>query len=433
MKKKISVHDLQQGMYVSDMVGREWRETPFLFQGFEILSDDQIEDLRKYCQEVYIDTEQGYDIRSKVRPLAARNVTKPSLVTTPRPPITVPAKIIDIKEIVGKFSPGRRRVPRYEDLTPLEEEIGHAKEAVGHTRETVYDIMSDVRLGRSVNTSVAKKVVADMVDSVIRNPDALMCLNQLKDKDEYTALHSLRVCVLALAFGRHLDLTPEELNVLGIGALLHDIGKMKVPNEIINKPEKLTDKEYELMKSHVPCGVTILENTHGIPNTAIDVARFHHERYAGGGYAMGMKGEDIGLFGSIGAIVDCYDAITSDRSYHSAMSAHEALNNMYSWRGKDFQPVMIEQFIQCMGIYPIGSVVELNNGSVGVVISINRKRRLKPKVALVLKPDKTPLPAAKVIDLMTHPDIRDRDMEIRRVISPAEFKINPTDFIPLGA
>jgi putative nucleotidyltransferase with HDIG domain len=433
MKKKISVHDLQQGMYVSEMVGREWRETPFLFQGFEIHSDDQIQELQQYCQEVYIDTEQGYDIRSKVRPMAATIITKSSLQTKPRSPEIATAKVIDIKEIVKKFSPGHRHVPRYQDLTVLEEEIGYAKEAVAHTRETVYDIMSDVRLGRSVNTSVAKKVVADMVDSVIRNPDALMCLNQLRNKDEYTALHSLRVCVLALAFGRHLDLTPEELNVLGIGALLHDIGKMKVPNEILNKPEKLTDKEFELMKSHVPCGVAILENTHGIPDTAIDVARFHHERYAGSGYAMGMKGEDIGLFGSIGAIVDCYDAITSDRSYHTAISAHEALNKMYSWRGKDFQPVMIEQFIQCMGIYPIGSVVELNNGSVGVVISINRKRRLKPKVALVLKPDKTPLPAAKVIDLMTHPDIRNRDMEIRRVLSPADFKINPTDYIPLGA
>jgi len=315
----------------------------------------------------------------------------------------------------------------------LEEEVGYAKIAVTQTRETVYDIMGDVRLGRSVNTQAAKKVVADMVDSVIRNPDALMCLNQLKNKDEYTALHSLRVCVLALAFGRHLDLTPEELNVLGIGALLHDVGKMKVPNDVLNKPGKLTDKEYDLMKTHVPCGVSILEQTHGIPDAAIDVARYHHERYAGGGYALGAKGEEIGLFGTVGAIVDCYDAITSDRSYHSGMSAHEALNKMYSWRGKDFQPVMIEQFIQCMGIYPIGSVVELHNGSVGVVISINRKRRLQPKVALVLNSDKTPLPAAKVIDLMSHPDVRNRDMEIRRVLSPGEYKINPSDYIPLGA
>ena len=302
------------------------------------------------------------------------------------------------------------------------------------TREAVYNIMDDVRLGRSINTTGAKKIVANMVDSVIRNPDALMCLNQLKNKDEYTALHSLRVCVLALAFGRHLDLTDEELNLLGIGALLHDIGKMKVPNEIINKPGKLTDEEFDLMKSHVPRGVEILEKAHGILPASVDVARFHHERYAGGGYAQGAKGENIGLFGSVGAIVDCYDAITSDRSYHTGMSAHDALKKMYSWRGRDFQPLLVEQFIQCMGIYPIGSVVELNTGGIGVVISINRKRRLKPKVALVLSPDKTPMTPVKVIDLMHQAaEGLDHEVEIRKVLPPGEYGVVPTNYIPLGA
>ena len=294
--------------------------------------------------------------------------------------------------------------------------------------------MGDVRLGRSINTTAAKKVVADMVDSVIRNPDALMCLNQLKDKDEYTALHSLRVCVLALAFGRHLELSEEELNLLGIGALLHDIGKMKVPNDILNKPGKLTEDEFALMKSHVPRGVEILEKAHGISSAAIDVARYHHERYAGNGYALGTKGDQIGLFGSVGAIVDCYDAITSDRSYHTGMSAHDALTKMYSWRGRDFQPLLVEQFIQCMGIYPIGSVVELNNGSIGVVVSINRARRLKPKVAMVLNPDKTPYAPSKVIDLM-HQDTTGggRGLEIRKVLPPGEHGVIPTKYIPLGA
>jgi len=414
--------DLQHGMYVSELEGRHWRETPFLFQGFLIQSDDQIEQLREYCQYVYIDTEQGYDIVSK------RSANKAAPVQRP------PAEpIVKFEKVLERITPGHRRPPRYQDVTTLEEELGHAREIVTDTREAVYDIMGDVRLGRSINTTAAKKVVADMVDSVIRNPDALMCLNQLKDKDEYTALHSLRVCVLALAFGRHLDLTDDELNLLGIGALLHDIGKMKVPNDIINKPGKLTDEEFSIMKSHVPHGVRILEDTHGIASASIDVARFHHERFQGGGYAQGIKGDQIGLFGSIGAIVDCYDAISSDRSYHNGLSAHDALTKMYSWRDRDFQPLMVEQFIQCMGIYPIGSVVEFNNGSVGVVVSINRTRRLKPKVAMVLTSEKQPFTPAKVIDLMQqNPDGSQKGMEIRKVLAPGEYGVNPTQYIPLG-
>jgi len=427
MKKKVSIQELRLGMYVSEL-DRNWRETPFLFQGFAIEKDEQIEELKRYCQYVYIDTEEGYDVTPKRRPAAPKplNILLPE--EEPR------ERVHKLEEVVHRFKPGHPRPPRYQDVTTLEEEIGHAKEIVSETREAVYTIMDDVRLGRSINTAGAKKMVANMVDSVIRNPDALMCLNQLKNKDEYTALHSLRVCVLALAFGRHLDLSDEELNLLGIGALLHDIGKMKVPNDIINKPGKLTDEEFALMKSHVPRGVEILEQTHGISTVSIDVARFHHERYAGGGYAQGAKGENIGLFGSVGAIVDCYDAITSDRSYHTGMSAHDALKKMYSWRGRDFQPLLVEQFIQCMGIYPIGSVVELNTGGVGVVISINRKRRLKPKVALVLSPDKMPLSAVKVIDLMHQAaESTGHEVEIRKVLPPGEYGVVPTKYIPLGA
>jgi len=426
MKIKIPVGDLRPGMYVTAL-DRNWLDTPFLFQGFEITSEEEINELKRHCQHVFIDTAERPEAPHKPRPITATPFTAAASVSHADEPV------IHLEKVVESFAPWHHRTPRYQDLTTINEEIGHARIIVTKTRESVYEIMEDARLGRSIDTSGAKKVVAGLVDSIIRNPDALMCLNQLKNKDEYTALHSLRVCILALAFGRHLDLSNEELNMLGLGALLHDIGKMKVPNEVINKPDKLTDKEFTLMKSHVPCGVAILEQTRGIPSIAIEVARFHHERYAGGGYARGDKGEEIGLFGCIGAIVDCYDAITSDRSYHAGLSAHDTLKKMYSWRGRDFQPVLVEQFIQCMGIYPIGSVVELSNGAIGVVTSINRTRRLKPKLALVLNPDKTPFTPARVIDL-SHPeiDIPGQALEIRRVLSPDEYNIRPTDYIPLG-
>jgi putative nucleotidyltransferase with HDIG domain len=423
MKKKIDVQDLHPGMYVSEL-DRPWRETPFLFQGFEIRSQEEIDQLKRFCKQVYIDIELGHDLRPK--PVARGTLFSPVAPAAHAESETIPFTVLE------KFAAGKPHIPHYPDRTTLEEEIEEARDIERGTRALIYTIMEDARLGRSVDTHTAKQVVADMVESILRNPDALVCLNQLKAKHEYTALHSMRVCVLALAFGRHLEFTPEELQVLGMGALLHDVGKMKVPNEILNKPGRLTAEEFTLMKSHVPEGVAILEQNSGIPPMAIDVARFHHERNDGSGYSSGRQGDQIGLFGSIGAIVDCYDAITSDRVYHNGLSAFDALNMMYQWRRKDFHSELIEQYIQCMGIYPIGSVVELNTGSVGVVISVNRERRLKPRIALVLTAERKPYTEAKIVDLMHQPmEGASGELEIRKVLAAGAFGIDPINYLPI--
>jgi HD-GYP domain-containing protein (c-di-GMP phosphodiesterase class II) len=210
---------------------------------------------------------------------------------------------------------------------------------------------------------------------------------------------------------------------------------MRVPNEILNKPARLTDREFELMKSHVPVGVDILEKSKGIPAASIEVARSHHERFDGSGYAIGSRSDQIGLFGQIGSIVDFYDAITSDRAYHSGVSAHDALRKLYGLRGTEFDPTMAEQFIQCMGIYPIGSLVELNTGGVGVVISVNRDRRLKPCVALVLNSDKRPFDRQrKILDLMHQPDSAPHSpIEIKTVLPSGTYGINPVQHLPFGS
>lgn len=425
MLKKVDVRDLRIGMYVSEL-DRPWRETPFLFQGFEITTQEELDQLRQLCQHVYVETNPGY----AHAPPAQRPVrSATSVAAAHEPAVALPGVGFKVLE---KFAPGQHRAPRYPDRATLEQEMPRAREVERETRTLIYTIMDDVRLGRTFDTAGARRVVGNMVESILSNPDALACLTQLKNKDEYTALHSLRVSILALAFGRHLELAPEELHVLGLGALLHDIGKMKVPAEILNKPGRLTDREFEIMKSHVPHGVEILEATHGIPSAAIDVARYHHERFDGSGYSFGVRGEGVGLFGAIGAIVDCYDAITSDRAYHQGMSAYEALSKMYEWRHRDFHPQLVEQFIQCLGIFPIGSVVELNTGSIGVVVSVNRLRRLKPRVALVLTPEKQPYSSTKIIDLMD-PSLQGpgREVEIRRVLPTGTFGINPTDYLPI--
>ncbi len=357
MKKKVEVQDLRIGMYVSEL-DRPWRETPFLFQGFEIRTQEELEQLRRLCRYVYIEVPEEHG--GTRAPVSARPGSERQ---PPRPLSLGPGGTSGFK-VLEKFLPGGRyHQPRYPDRVSLEEEMPQAREVERKTRTLIYTMMDDVRLGRSLDSAGAKQVIAEMVESILRNPDALTCLTQLKNKDEYTALHSLRVAILALAFGRHLELAPEELHILGLGALLHDIGKLNVPAEILNKPGALTEAEFEIMKRHVPLGVALLENTRGIPAAAIDVARYHHERYDGSGYTSGIPGEAVGLFAAIGAIVDCYDAITSDRAYHAGLSAYEALGKMYEWRRKDFHPRLVEQFIQCLGIFPIGSVVELNTGA----------------------------------------------------------------------
>ena len=419
MRKRIDVQQLQVGMYVAEL-DRPWLGTPFLFQGFEIHSQDEIEELRRYCKTVYI------DLPDAIGPAAGR----PQPTSAPRAVLSDAEQRVerDVLKVINQ----PRMEPVYHDRTTIEQEIGEVKTAHAEARALVFTAYEDARLGRILDANGARRTVQTLVESVLRNPDALTCFTLLKKKDEYTALHSLRVSILALTFGRHLGLDTEQLHVLGMGALLHDIGKVKVPSDILNKPGRLDEREYAIMRGHVPNGVEILTNTPGIPRAAIEVARCHHERYNGAGYIEGLQGEDIGFFGMIGGIVDCYDAITSDRTYHTGMPSHAALKKMYEWRSRDFHPSLVEQFIQCIGIYPIGSVVELNTGEIGVVVTMNRVRRLKPRVTLVLRANCTPLPAPLTIDLMHHKTADGRPCEIERVLDSGTYGIDPVAYLPVG-
>jgi len=424
MKQKIDVNNLLPGMYVSEL-DRPWVETPFLFQGFEISTPQDVEEIKRYCAYVYIDTKPRYDVRlrsyfpDRLQPRSERidKVDKPQPYVAPPPPIV-------------KRSQGGHK-PFYPDILPLEEEIQQATEIERETRALISTAMEDARMGRSLDGPGTRKIVGEMVDSIIRNPDALVWFLHLKNKDEYTAMHSLRTCILALAFGRHMELPKDTLTLLGVGALLHDIGKVMIPSEILDKPGNLTRDEFEIMKTHVPLGVEILENAKGIPPMAIELARRHHERYNGTGYMAGLRGNEIGDFGMIAAIVDQYDAMVSPHVYREARSPYDTLRGMYELRNTEFHGGLVEQFIQCMGIYPIGSIVEMNDASVAVVITTNRARRLKPRIALVLKPDRTPYQPSQYVDLMRDgPEDGKNPLEIRKVLAAGSFGINPTDYLP---
>jgi len=420
LKERIDTRNLKFGMHVVEL-DRPWTGTRFIYREFTVDSKEVIDELQRVSAYVYIETDPGKHPSQAQKPSGPILTEKSKTVDDPDAPIDR-VLVASSRHIDTRWQP---------DKTGLEEELHDATRIESRTREVLYDTLEDARLGKSIKAAGVREAVTEMAESIIRNPDAMVVLSQLKEADEYTALHSLRVCILALTFGRHLDFNRDELTQLGIGALLHDVGKMKVPTDVLNKPGRLTDKEFELMKSHVPEGVKILNKSNGISDASIQVAAQHHERYAGGGYANGVAGDRIGVFGLISGIVDCYDAITSDRVYHSGMSAYEALTKMYSWRNTDFHPGLIEQFIQCMGIYPVGSLVELSDGSIGVVINVNRRRRLLPRVALVLKPNKKAYRMPKIVNLTDQEDQNGRsDVNIVKVLQPGEYGINPVDYLP---
>jgi putative nucleotidyltransferase with HDIG domain len=421
MTMRVDIQDLTVGMYVSEL-DRPWLETPFLFQGFEVKDDADIEELGKYCKFVFIDADQSRPgSLAQVRSQVAANISKEEVD---------PTRDKKIEFEILKKSVAPKQTQTYQDITTIEEEVDRISATYRFTHGLITEIMADARLGKSINLGSVKEVVTELAESVIRNPDALTCYSQLKNHDQYTAEHSLRVSILAMVFGRHLGMEKAQLQLLGTGGLLHDVGKMKIPLEILNKPSELTRAEATIMEDHVPFGVSILENSGGIADPAMEVVRGHHERYDGTGYKYGLKADTIGQFGLIGGIVDFYDAVTSDRCYRKGIAAHVMLREMYKLRGQAFDPTLVEQFIQCIGVYPIGSVVELNSGDVGVVTNVNRDRRLKPKIRLILKPNSKPYTTAKIIDLTKDRSEKGKLFDIGAVVEAEKYHINPHKFLP---
>jgi HD-GYP domain-containing protein (c-di-GMP phosphodiesterase class II) len=422
-KVQVDVAELQIGMYVADL-DRPWRETPFLFQGFEIRTQEEIDALRRYCRTVQVllrDPERSGALPRK----SAVPGYFSSEIMSPR------QQALRIEQEMFKLNNHPTARSLYEDITTLEEEVQGAAEIYDEARVLLNEAMADARFGRSLNVPGVKRLVGGMVESILRNPDALTCFAQLKNKDDYTAMHSLRAAVLALVFGRQLGMPREQLLVLGLGALLQDVGKSKLPSELLNKPDALTAEENRLMKQHVNFSIEIVSAAPNVPSAALEVVSNHHERYDGSGYLKGLRGDDIGVLGAIGSIVDQYDAMTSERPYRMPVAAHAVLKQMYEWRGRLFHPEMVEKFIQCLGIYPIGSIVQLNTGEVAVVATMNRKQRLKPRVVLVRKPDMTPYTDRPLVNMVERRTPEGRTCEIEHVLEPAAVGIDPAQYLPI--
>lgn len=412
---EVPVDALRHGLYVVAL-DRPWTETPFLFQGFRIASDDELATLREYCQRVTIDVERSDDsavsrVRTRLAGDGAGAVAEADAAPTAR----------DRARAFGDSAFPRRQ--RFRELVRV------AHEARSHARHAVDAALHDVRLGQAVYLPTLRDAVGKMTRSVVGNASAALWLTTLKDRSEYLAIHCLNVCILSLAFGRHLELDEAELRSIGLGALLHDVGKARTPVEILDKPGALTREEFEIIKRHPEDGYRMISEARHVPKTVLDIIRLHHERIRGGGYPLGVKGKQIPRPVRLVSIADAYDAMTSDRSYQAARSPDAALRILYEERGERFDEGLVEQFIRCIGIFPVGSLVELDTGVLGVVVATNPNAQLQPTLLLLRTPDGKPFEKRLLVNLAaTTGESGDKfGRRIVRGLDPASAGINPAE------
>lgn len=447
---KVEANELRIGMYVAEL-DRPWLDTPFLLQGFLVEEEEQLALLRHYCAFVFVDRERSaaglfpahqgpaFTAAEELR-LTETGRFKAAVEVNPQsntpegsallePFSSILQRLGDMfgkrdehrrsKEDVSK--PGRRPendespppkplrhgfIPPSVELTyhpetkVIEEEIGSAREAYILAQELTHQMVGDIRSGKIISIDRIEEVIHDVVDSMVRNPDALMWVARLKQQDTATYGHGLQVAVYLVALGRYLSLPKEHLARLGTLGLLLDIGKTKLPRTLLAKPGTLTKEEFDLIRKHVQLGVDLLRNTPNLHPEILDGLAQHHEREDGSGYPNGLNAGRISLFGRMAAIVDTFVALTNVRPYAEAFSPYETLRKLTLWSGKLFHKPLVEQLVQAIGVFPVGSLVELSTGEIAVVVRQSKVRRLKPRLLVICGPDKLPVSSPGILDLL---------------------------------
>lgn len=429
VRQKVLVSDLAIGMYVCEL-DRPWLETPFLMQGFLIETENDINTLADYCEFVYIDVAraagEAATFNHDIVPLKEADPQQGEHVVTPlRPAKAQPTIVRTDKHRLMKLLDGRP-VRKYRDSIEWNREVKAAKKAVEGLNAAIKEMFVTIKQGSGIQFSKLKQAVSPLVSSIERNPDACIWLARLKNQDSYIYKHSVASSIWAVALGRELGLPPAELKSLALGALLMDIGKLRVPQELLRKKGAVSEQELKILRDHVNHSLDALKKTSSTNQDVWNMVAYHHERYDGSGYPHGLSGDEIPLFAKIAGIVDCYDAMTSDRPYTRAASPSSAIKHLYHARDKEFDAVLVEEFIQAVGLYPAGTLVLLSSGEVAVVIAEGRTRRLKPKVLLLLDAEKRPLDELKVINLLEAqcPDTG-KSIDILQSLEPGSFGIDP--------
>jgi len=413
---KYETVDVEIGMFVSTL-DRPWVGTPFLFQSFLIKSEKQIQQLQKYCRTVDIDEEKSSPSLAnkffiyKCRTVGAKPLEE-SFVPSTQP-----------RQAPAKFS------LRLEDKE-IEENLNVARQVYESTTTSLHSVLNDFRLNKEINPVELKTCVHGVIDGVVHNPSALALFSNLKSRQQDTVRHSLNVCILSLLFGRHLGLNEKQLSDLGYAALLHDVGEIKVSQEILDKHNRgLTPEEKKEMEKHSQYGAEILLSTPDIPGIAIEVARSHHERVNGKGYPKGLKETEINYFARLVSIVDVYEIVTNHPGAKVHVSCSDALKSIYMMRGSFFDRELVEEFIKCLGIYPVGSVVELNNGEIAIVISTKPGRHLLPTI-MVVKNSQGVLYQPLVVNLEHFKEKEGLSkLHITKVVDPNAVGIDLSDYM----
>jgi HD-GYP domain-containing protein (c-di-GMP phosphodiesterase class II) len=383
---RVPVQQVTIGMYVSDL-DRPWLGTPFLLQGFEITSSEDIQLISETCEYIYIDVKRSRHHQSQLdRHIAAPRSTANNLFRHA------------IKRTYESPVVKYRESQVYENKYSVEEELENAGKAYQNTKKTVNQILESFKSGREIDMSQAREVINECVDSIFNNKDSLLWFTLIKNRDLYTSEHCLNVAILSIAFGRYLGHSEQTLKTIGLCGLLHDVGKIKIPLEVLNKEGSFTQEEFEIMKQHPILGRDYLVKQGHIIAEAIDTAYCHHEKIDGSGYPEGLKGPQIPYYAKLVAITDAYDAITSDRVYQHVRTTLQAQKILYEAAGSHFDETLVKAFIQWLGIYPPGSIVEMTNGEAGIVLSVNPKIKLKPRVLLLVDEEKRSQPQ-RIVDL----------------------------------
>lgn len=349
MLKRISVEQAAVGMFVHELCG-PWLKHPFWRTRFFLSSDQDLERLRATpIEHLWIDTQKGLDLQKL--PAEAPEPTE-----GPAAPQAVAPQTI-----------------------PLAQELQQAAQICARAAQVLQSMFSDVRLGRPVEKDSALRLVQDMRLSIQRNPHALISLARIKTADNYTYLHSMAVCALMMALAQRMQMSDEEVRLAGLSGLLHDVGKCRIPLRILNKPGALTPEEWRIMQDHSTLGAQLLRPL-DVPDLVLQACLHHHEKMDGSGYPSGLKGEQIHPLARMAAICDIYDAVTSDRPYKQGWPPAQALQRMTQWCGNHLDKTIFEQFVQTVGIYPIGSLVRLSTDQLAVVIDATSQSLLTPQV-----------------------------------------------------
>lgn len=389
--KEVPIGELQLGMYVAKL-DRPWTETPFMFQGFVLRNDKQIDALKKYCSTVFVDPE------------------KRDLSETGGPAITI------------------RGTTVYKVASTLDTELPRARSAIAETTIVIKQISHAVSAGGPIEGAKVKEAVSHITESVVRNPDAASLLVQLQEKSGETFNRAIHVSVMMSIFGRFLQLPRENIELLSMLGLLQDAGKLKLPGTLLAKIEPFTPEEEALYQTHVDRSVEILNGTTGLPNDLPGLASLHHEHFDGTGYPRGLRGGAIALPGMIAGIVDFFDTLVAPPPLGKRMSPSNALSLIYKMRGTLFQAALVEQFIQCVGVYPVGSAIEFNTGEIGIVIAQNPLLRLQPRVMLIKDAKGFDIRPYRMLDLSKGPKANaEEPYRIRRTLEYDAIKVDPRE------